>query len=170
MFTQRNVIGRIAPALRGVAMGLAVPALLLAASAAQARGDAAADQCVFEKYAASSVAPFRSEENYGYGTYTKLRGAQLYIPAREGLTAEWLQLSIQQALAKQPGVASTATAGANSCQPVVPNVQVQVVSAGGGFWVQLGTNDEHAAEALLKWARTIVPAQRKGSIASASVR
>jgi hypothetical protein len=140
---------------RKIAMSVAVPALLLAASAAQARGNGA-EQCVFEKYAVSSVAPFRTEDNYGYGTYTRLRGAQLYVPAREGLTAEWLQLTIQQALAKQSGVAN----GANSCQPTVPNVQVQVVSAGGGFWVQLGAADERSAEALLRWAKTIVPAQR----------
>jgi hypothetical protein len=117
---------------------------------------------VFEKYAVTSVAPFRAEENYGYGTYTRLRGAQLYVPAREGLTAEWLQLSIQQALAKQAGV----TNGTNSCQPTVPNVQVQVVSAGGGFWVQLGAADERSAEALLRWAKTIVPARH----AAASIR
>jgi hypothetical protein len=147
---------------RNIMMGFAVPALLLAASAVQARGDAATDQCVFEKYAVSSVAPFRSEENYGYGTYTRLRGAQLYVPAREGLTAEWLQLSVEQSLAKQAGLAN----GSPSCQPVVPNVQVQVVSAGGGFWVQLGAADERSAEALLKWAKTIIPAQR----ATASVR
>jgi hypothetical protein len=146
---------------RKIAMSVAVPALLLAASAAQARGNAE-DQCVFEKYAVTSVAPFRAEENYGYGTYTRLRGAQLYVPAREGLTAEWLQLSIQQALAKQAGV----TNGATSCQPAVPNVQVQVVSAGGGFWVQLGAADERSAEALLRWAKTIVPAHQ----AAASVR
>jgi hypothetical protein len=148
---------------RKMMMSVAVPALLLAASAAQARGGAPAEQCVFEKYAASSVAPFRAEENYGYGTYTRLRGAQLYVPAREGLTAEWLQLSVQQSLAKQAGV----TNGANSCQPVVPNVEVQVVSAGGGFWVQLAAADERSAEALLRWAKTIVPAQHvSASVAS----
>ncbi|HET6340218.1 MAG TPA: hypothetical protein VFG30_43710 [Polyangiales bacterium] len=136
-------------------MGLAVPALLLAASAVQARGNAAADQCVFEKYAVSSVAPFRVEENLGYGTYTKLRGAQLFVPAREGLTAEWLQLSVQQSLAKQPG----ATNGSPACEPVVPAVQVHVISGGPGFWVQLAAADERSAEALLKWAKTIVPAQ-----------
>jgi hypothetical protein len=135
-------------------MGLAVPALLLAASAAQARGNAAADQCVFEKYAVSSVAPFRVEENFGYGTYTKLRGAQLFVPAREGLTAEWLQLSVQQSLAKQTGVN-----GSPSCEPAVPAVQVHVISGGPGFWVQLAAADERSAEALLKWAKTIVPAQ-----------
>ena len=144
MFTQKIV------------MSLAVPVLLLAASAVHASTGSAADQCVFEKYAVSSVAPFRSEENFGYGTYTRLRGAQLYVPAREGLTAEWLQLSVQQSLAKQAGV----TGGSRACQPVVPNVQVQVVSAGGGFWVQLGAADERSAEALLRWAKSIVPAQQ----------
>jgi hypothetical protein len=148
---------------RKMMMSVAVPALLLAASAAQARGGEPSEQCVFEKYAVSSVAPFRAEENYGYGTYTRLRGAQLYVPAREGLTAEWLQLSVQQSLAKQAGV----TNGGTSCQPTVQNVQVQVVSAGGGFWVQLGAADERSAEALLRWAKTIVPAAQH---ASASVR
>jgi hypothetical protein len=137
MFSQKSLIS------------FAVPALLLASSVAQARGNAAADQCVFEKYAASSVAPFRAEENYGYGSYTKLRGAQIFIPAREGLTAEWLQLSVQNALAKTAGPA-------NSCQPSVPAVQVQVVSAGPGFWVQLGVADERSAEVLLKWAKNFV--------------
>jgi hypothetical protein len=134
-------------------MGLAVTGLLLAAAStsttAYARSGDTAEQCVFEKYAVSSVAPYRAEENFGYGTYTRLRGAQLYVPAREGLTAEWLTLSIQQALGKQAG-------GPASCQPAVP-VQVQVVSAGGGFWVQLAAADERSAEALLKWAKTIVP-------------
>lgn len=130
-----------------------IPALLLAAaSSVQARNADPVELCVFEKYAVASVAPFRTEENFGYGTYTRLRGAQLYVPAREGLTAEWLTLSVQQSLAKQSGTPS--------CQPAVANVSVQVVSAGSGFWVQLGAADERSAEALLRWARSIVPAKR----------
>lgn len=138
---------------RKIAMSFAVPGLLLASmtsQVAQARENAAADQCVFEKYAASTVAPYRAEENYGYGTYTKLRGAQIFIPAREGLTREWLQLSVQNALTKSANPADAA------CQPTVSAVQVSVVSAGAGFWVQLGTNDERSAEVLLKWAKNFV--------------
>ena len=139
-------------------MGVVVPALLLAASSTvQARNTDPAEQRVFEKYAVSSVAPFRSEENFGYGTYTRLRGAQLYVPAREGLTAEWLTLSVQQALAKHAGAPAT-----QACQPTVPSVSVQVISAGGGFWVQLGAADERSAEALLRWAQSIVPAKNAG--------
>lgn len=145
--------------IRKTLMGVMVPALLLAASASssvQAR-NTEAEQCVFEKYAVASVAPFRSEENFGYGSYSRLRGAQLYVPAREGLTAEWLTLSVQQALAKHSGTPAT-----QACQPAVPSVSVQVVSAGGGFWVQLGAADERSAEALLKWAQSIVPAKSAG--------
>src|SRR5262245_12196357 len=100
---------------RKIVMGWAAGALLLAAGSAQARSTDPVEQCVFEKYAASSVAPYKAEENFGYGTYTRLRGVQLFVPAREGLTAEWLTLSVQQALAKQSGTPSV-----ESCQLTVP--------------------------------------------------
>ena len=137
--------------IQRLTLGLAAPALLLAASTVQA--SAGAEQCVFEKYAVSSVAPFRAEENVGYGTYTRLRGVQLYVPAREGLTAEWLAASVQQALAK--GGPSE-----EACKPGVP-VKVQVVSAGTGYWLQLGAADERQAQALLQWAKNIVPAAKR---------
>jgi hypothetical protein len=131
-------------------LALAAP-VLLAASTVQAAGGQKPEQCVFEKYAPSSVAPFRIEENYGYGTYPRLGGAQLYVPAREGLTAEWLALSVQRALAEGPSE--------EACQPAVSNVRVSVVSAGGGFWVQLSAADQRSAEKLLRWAQSIAPKQ-----------
>ncbi|HKU40133.1 MAG TPA: hypothetical protein VJR89_18365, partial [Polyangiales bacterium] len=79
----------------------------------------------------------------------RLRGAQLYVPARPGLTAEWLSQRVQSELAS-----------AGSCRPSVPGVQVQVVSAGTGFWIVLSTGDERAAASLLAWAQRIVPAAR----------
>ena len=133
------------------------PALLLAASTVQASSGSAAEQCIFDKYAVSSVAPFRSEENVGYGTYTRLRGAQLFVPAREGLTAEWLTASVQRALSKHASTPAEA-----ACKPAVP-VQVQVISAGSGFWVQLGTSDERAAATLLRWAQSLAPAHASAS-------
>lgn len=103
---------------------------------------AAKDACIFSRYQASTVAPFNGEENYGYGSYTSLRGAQVFVPAREGLTEQWLTREVQGALA--------------SCQPTVRNVQVQVVSAGPGFWVQLIAADQQQGKALLQWAKGLV--------------
>jgi hypothetical protein len=105
------------------------------------------DACIFSKYQASTVAPFNGEENYGYGSYTTLKGAQVFVPAREGLTEQWLAREVQSALASH---------GSASCQPNVSDVQVQVVSAGTGFWVQLTAADANQSEALLQWAKGLV--------------
>jgi hypothetical protein len=127
-----------------------------AASAVHAGSDVATDPCVFEKYAVRSVEPYRTEETLSFGSYTRLRGAQLYIDAREGLTVEWLTLSVRRSLAQHAGVG-----GSQACKPVVPQIQVRVVSAGSGFWVQLGAPDERSSEALLRWARAAYPAASK---------
>lgn len=130
---------------RNLALAALVPALLGIASAGHAAP--AADSCVFTQYGASSVAPYRAEENVGYGTYTNLRGAQLFVPAREGLTEQWLALKVQNSL--------TAT-----CKPAVEDVRVQVVSAGNGFWVQLIAKNQTKAKELLHWAEGVVRSEK----------
>lgn len=107
----------------------------------------AKDACIFSRYQASTVAPFNGEENYGYGSYTSLQGAQVFVPAREGLTEQWLARQVQAAFASH---------GAASCQPTVRDVRVQVVSAGTGFWVQLIAADPGQGKALLQWAKRVV--------------
>lgn len=110
--------------------------------------------CVFDKYSPTAVQPYVTENSFDYGSYSYLGGAQLFVPAREGLTREWLTAAVQNALA----AANAANAdGVASCDtPNVKNVTVSVVSGGNGFWVQLISQDSKGSEALLKWARTIV--------------
>jgi hypothetical protein len=136
-----------------------VPALLIGAAGAVSAPTAHASNpgsqsCVFEKYAPVSVTPYSADENVTYGTYSFLRGAQLYVPAREGLTKEWLEASVQQALASQTQNSSNNDPACQS--PNVKNVRVTVSSAGNGFWVTLIGRDERSANALLKWANSIV--------------
>ena len=147
MFTKNKLIKTLLPALLIGAAG-AVSAPTAHASNPNAQS------CVFEKYAPVSVAAYSAEENLNYGSYSFLRGAQLYVPAREGLTKEWLEASVQHALAVQtPSTSNTDPA----CQgPNVRNVQVTVTSAGNGFWVALIGRDERSANTLLKWAQSIV--------------
>jgi len=127
--------------IQKLSLSALLPVLLGIAPAVQA--GAAADSCVFTQYGATSVAPYRADENFGYGSYTQLRGAQLFVPAREGLTEQWLTLQVQRNL--------NAT-----CQPGVSDVRVQVVSAGNGFWVQLIASNQSKASALLRWAEGVV--------------
>lgn len=121
----------------------ALAALLLTASTGAASTKSAASKCVFDEYGALSAVPYKVEENFGYGSYPQLRGAQLYVQAREGLTAEWLTLEVQRAL------------DSSACKPNVSDVQVSVVSSGAGFWVQLAAGEPSDAAALLKWAKTV---------------
>lgn len=116
--------------------------------------------CVFEKYAPIAAAPYITENSIDYGSYSFLGGAQLFIPAREGLTREWLAASVQEAVARsqqEPAASSVDSQASNTCEnPHFKDVHVTVVSGGNGFWVQLISNDSHTSEALLKWARGIV--------------
>jgi len=143
-----------------------VPALLIGAASAPSAHAASpnARDCVFDRYAPISVVPYSADENLSYGSYSFVRGAQLFVPAREGLTKEWLEASVQQALAQanQANAATKTPAGSDlACQsPQVKNVQVTVTSAGNGFWVALIARDERTADTLLKWARGVV-AQHK---------
>jgi hypothetical protein len=127
--------------------------LMAAATSVSAMPETAATKevCVFSKYEASTVAPFNAEENFGYGSYSALKGAQVFVPAREGLTEQWLAREVQSAFA---------TRGDASCRPSVRDVEVKVVSGGSGFWVQLIAADEQQGRALLQWARGLVSAPR----------
>ena len=71
---------------RKLGLAAVVPTLLLAAATVNASPNSA-EQCVFDKYSPVAVAPYRYEQYTGYGNYTVLRGAEVYVPAREGLTA-----------------------------------------------------------------------------------
>jgi hypothetical protein len=148
-----------------------VPALLIGASGAVSlpTAHAASPQtCVFEKYAPVSVEPYSADEIVSYGSYSFLRGAQLYVPAREGLTKEWLEASVQQALAQQDDAAANKSTDPACQSPHVKNVKVTVTSAGNGFWVALIGRDERAANILLKWARSIVDQHKQPARTAAS--
>lgn len=124
------------------AVAALLPISLGLASAVQARPTA--DVCVLSQYGPSSVAPYGAEVNAGYGTYSQLRGAQVFVPAREGLTQQWLMLQVERSLS------------AGACRPSVGDVHVQVASAGNGFWVQLIAANASNASKLLSWAQNIV--------------
>jgi hypothetical protein len=123
---------------------------VLFGSAAVPRAEAS-QPCVFEKYAPTAFAPYKVDNGIDFGSYSFVGGAQLFVPAREGLTREWLAASVQRALDR-----AAAGTEATSCDgPRVKGVTVQVVSGGTGFWVQLISPDPSSSETLLKWAQGI---------------
>lgn len=114
-----------------------------------------ASSCVFDKHEPVHVAPFTVDSGIDWGSYSFMGGAQLFVPAREGLTKEWLAAAVQHAVASAH-VATPGDAKAVCDLPKLKDVHVGVVSGGNGFWVQLIGRDDRTSDALLKWARELV--------------
>ncbi|HWA70703.1 MAG TPA: hypothetical protein VG937_00140 [Polyangiaceae bacterium] len=107
-------------------------------------------QCELRANHASHVAPLRAEQRLGRSTISKLVGAQVFVPARAGLTAEWLRTRVE---AHAASMQSSAMPG---CPLSVNGVHVTVASGGTGFWVQLTSKDPSAAAEVLRRAAQIV--------------
>lgn len=128
--------------------------------------------CVFDKHEPTTVAPFTVDTAMDWGSHIFASGAQLFVPAREGLTQEWLTATVQRELARAHVVA---TEGGNqdaaTCDmPRLKGVHVNVVSAGNGFWVQLLGRDSKTADALMKWARKLIEARYTKSASQSASR
>lgn len=117
------------------------PLLLSTPAPAHAQAD-----CVFDTPSFSAAAPYSQDEYTSYGSWSWLRGAQLYVPAQAGLTREWLATSIYNA---------SAALSCNNNVPQLTGLEVHVTSAEHGFWIQLLARDEHDGHAVLAWARGV---------------
>src|SRR4051812_39762895 len=133
MFTKKLSIAAI------LAVATALPVVAFAAPADKPRST----HCVLTEHRVTNVQPLRIIERYGRGSSERLAGAQVLVQAEPGLTAEWLQLTIQRHIAQM-----SASKMAN-CPLDAKDVRVTVQSAGPGFAVQItGKNAAQAKEIL----------------------
>jgi hypothetical protein len=130
----------------------------------------ATNACVFDSHKPVSVAPYKVDVGIDWGSYSANGGAQLFVPARDGLTREWLAASVQHALSSAQVVSSADGARPEaSCDiPQLKNVHVSVVSGGNGFWVQLIGNDAKTNDLLLKWAKEFVAVRNSKAVSTAA--
>lgn len=123
---------------------------LLAAAALTFAGVAAAGpapEACFAEHSVTKVVPHRTAVAAGQGTYDRLVGARAYVPARPGLTGEWLHAQLARRSAEpRPDT---------SCPLDVPGVSISVRSAGPGFWVSLAASDHDDAKEVLRRAQTL---------------
>jgi hypothetical protein len=128
---------------------VAAVALALATTMSAGAGAAEPVRCSLGgKYFARSVKPLNVTEDAGYSIFTRFRGAEVYVPAQPGVTAEWLDRVL------------TFQAAAGECDFGVPKVNVEVLSDGGGFSVRLSTTgdsyDERDAAKILRRTQQLV--------------
>ncbi len=135
--------------------------LMLAASTlapvASHAAPAAAAPCILREHRITAVAPYvvglprgPVEIRQGRPTVRQLRGATVFVQAEPGLTAEWLQLTLNRHLAEMKG-----PGGMKDCAFDVNDVQVKVTSTGAGFGVYLIAHDPGKAQEVLRRARLL---------------
>lgn len=105
--------------------------------------------CALDTYAPAWVSPHFEDERVIKTTMRRLHGAEIYIPARPGLTAEWLR----RELAGGSGAAS-------DCPLDVTGAEIQIESRGAGFVVTIRAADADRAGEVLRRARSRTASSR----------
>ncbi len=121
-----------------------LPGLALAAAPTPAPAT-----CILKGHRVTGVRALHVLERNGRGTNQRLAGAEVFLQAEPGLTAEWLQLTIQRHIAEM------STADMGNCPLDMNEVRVSVVSAGPGFGVQLRAKNATQAQELLRRAELL---------------
>lgn len=124
-------------------------ASLLVPTLASAAPEASGENCVLLGHKVTSVTAYRVWERAGRGATTRLAGARIDVRAEPGLTAEWLQLTIEQHLAKMRG-------GMANCPLDMKEVRVSVDSAGAGFAVKIVAKNATQAKEVLERAQLLL--------------
>ena len=107
-------------------------------------------QCKLIAYKASQVQPNYVDIRPRGDVIRKLVGANVYVPAQQGLSAEYLQSRVEAHMAAMKREAMP------SCPLSVEGAKVSVTSAGNGYWVQISSNDQRSAEEILRRAQQLV--------------
>lgn len=101
--------------------------------------------CELDRYAPVSVRPHYEDyvsSTEDFPAARQLRGAEVFVPARPGLTAEWLW----HELGVRPG-------DARSCATGVAGAEIRVTSGGPGFVVTIRGGDEDSGRQILRLSR-----------------
>jgi len=98
-----------------------------------------------------AVEPYESDAGDRRITPLRRSGAQIYVEAEPGLTAEWLELKLQRQLGLLEG-----SPAATECGFDPSKVSVDVFSAGPGFWVRLSAPDSKEGKELFRQAQLLL--------------
>jgi hypothetical protein len=112
---------------------------------------AAGPPCILDEHRVVSVQPYEVDQHYGRFISPQVRGAQIYVQAEPGLTAEWLQLTLERHLTEMKGPATMP-----DCAFDMNDVRIEVTPAGPGFSVRLIAPDTKSGQEVLRRAQLLV--------------
>jgi hypothetical protein len=124
---------------------------VVAPSASFAEAHSSTPQCILRKHSIVSVSPYNVWQTSKGEARSRLGGAEVYVLAEPGLTAEWLRLELTRHFTEMHGAAAMP-----DCVFALDDVRIDVDSAGPGFSVKLIARDRAKAEELLRRARLLV--------------
>jgi hypothetical protein len=133
--------------IRNLVFALALGATSLVPVVASA--ETPAKPCILMEHRVTAVTPYRVVEYHGRGSVQRLAGAQVFVQAEPGLTAEWLRLTVEQHLAKMQ------TEHMGDCPLDMSGVRIRVDSAGAGFAVKIIAKDPAQAKEVLRRAELL---------------
>lgn len=106
--------------------------------------------CILKGHRVVKVQPLNVAERHGRGMVDRLAGATVFVQAERGLTAEWLQLTIQRHILHMAGSSMP------NCALSAKELQVSVTSAGNAFAVKLSSTNPEQAKEILRRAQLLV--------------
>ncbi len=125
----------------------AIPMVEPSFAAPEAPPQTHSEFCLLNKFKVTQVGSYYVEARGGQGTYEKLAGAQLFLPAQPGLTAEWIGANLAQHKKAPPSY---------KCPLDVDGVEYKVAPAKTGFWVQLSAPSAEGAQEVLDRSRALI--------------
>lgn len=106
--------------------------------------------CALAGHRVTAVTAYRQIEHSGRGSTERLAGAQVFVQAEPGLTAEWLRLTLERHLSGMQGGSMA------DCPLDMKGVRIQVDSAGAGFAVKIIANSSGQAKEVLRRAELLL--------------
>src|SRR6478609_5175145 len=109
-----------------------------------------ATHCILQQHRVTAVQALSAPQAHGRSSSLHLVGARVLVEAAPGLTAEWLQLSIQRHMTQM------GSSGMKNCALDAKDVTVRVKSAGAGFAVEISGKDATQAQEILRRAKLLL--------------
>jgi len=131
-------------AIVALSVAVALPTVALATPAGSST------HCIIQEHRVTAVQPLYVPVQQGRFSGERLAGAQVFVLAEPGLTAEWLQLSMQRHMTEMRG------SGMSNCALDAKDVSVSVQSAGTGFALKITGKDGAQAKEILRRAKLLV--------------
>ena len=132
-----------------LALALGAVALVPIAASAATAATPTEQHCILLAHRVTSVKPYQVVERQGRGSVTRLAGAEVFVQAEPGLTAQWLQLTVERHLGQMKGTHM------GDCALDLSGVRVQVDSAGPGFAVKIIASTPSQAKEVLRRAELL---------------